>query len=956
MHRVGMTPLHAILAELETTDTQHFVTDSFSTFDDDPRKDHSRPDRPKPVRRELEPTRFEQPDDEAASSEKAWDDEFLDGVILASDLPDDASPTGELPFDPPTGATHGNDGSEDDVDVYGFETDNNPQLGLRGIPERIGDYVIERMIGSGGMGRVYLAKHQTMQRTVAIKTLPPEQSAQRWAVERFYEEVRAAARLLHPNIATAFDAGHSNGVHFLAMEYINGSTLTSLVAEHGPMSIADAVSAVRGAARGLAHAHAAGVVHRDVKPSNLMRASDGTVKVVDLGLALFAAPQQIIQNRREGNAKTSGRLVGTIAFMSPEQLENPDTVDSRSDIYSLGATLYFLLTGRPPYSGEFLDQIRGIRHDPVPELFSLRPDVDLRLEHVFRRMMAKRPQERYASLVEVLADLSSHDTGDSSVAWISALSTPSFISDTTTHRGGSTSGEMPKVMGIDFGMFYATCAMAEPAGNVEVLMPPDHSAAQTRLAIADGSPLLFGDAAAAKREHQPGSVLHCVPLYVGQSKVDHLIHGKNCPAEVLLALQIRKLIEQCWSQRALPHAIALTVPSTYDQFHRQALIQAATIAGVRSVRLVDRSLAVLQAWRSDQAALQANSSEAPQASLKERTERPHIVVSITGMATEVVICRYRGSRIQQLAAVGQWHYGTLQWQQKLIDMVAEECLKQHRFDPRQNLQTATALQLACERALPKFLLLEKVNIAFQRGTRPIAISVSRTDWLDACDGFVTELLQMIDNALEAADIDPRRISHCFLVGILTRMAATRRRIEKKFAADVDITLSERSDIARGAAICVAGELPGRGDIPLPPQSATSHDFGLLVVDSKNRRRIRPIIPRGTAIPARTNRRIATGAATSQVLTVVESSTWRETSWRSLGRHELAVEPNEAYVEVTFEVNVDGRLIVRRRDPNSGSTGTLPALPTPTLTTEEVQEWTEWVREWMPSAKRRATQA
>jgi molecular chaperone DnaK (HSP70) len=188
------------------------------------------------------------------------------------------------------------------------------------------------------------------------------------------------------------------------------------------------------------------------------------------------------------------------------------------------------------------------------------------------------------------------------------------------------------------------------------------------------------------------------------------------------------------------------------------------------------------------------------------------------------------------------------------------------------------------------------------------------------------------------------------------MAATRRRIEKKFASDVEVTLSERSDIARGAAICVAGELPGRGAIPLPPQSATTHDFGLLVVDSKNRRRIRPIIPRGTAIPARTNRRIAAGAATSQILTVVESSTWRETSWRSLGRHELAVEPNEAYVEVTFEVNVDGRLVVRRRDPNSGNTGTLPALPPPTLSAEEVQEWTEWVREWMPSGKRRATQA
>jgi eukaryotic-like serine/threonine-protein kinase len=961
------------------------VTESFSTFDEDPMRDRTRKGaavpgfRPKaddvenksaesanPVDRteEVQPTskstfatavEASQPTPDSTSREplpEGIPEDLIEGVILAEDLEADGPISGKSTFDPPTGVLLMGEDKEQDFDLRGFETNNDPLLELRGIPDRIGDYVIERMIGSGGMGRVYLAKHQTMQRTVAIKTLPPEQSAQAWAVERFYEEVRAAARLLHPNIATAFDAGHSNGVHFLAMEYINGATLTSLVLAGGPMTVADAVSAIRGAARGLAHAHSAGVVHRDVKPSNLMRSSDGTVKVVDLGLALFAAPQHVISSRRDVNAKNSGRLVGTIAFMSPEQLENPDNVDARSDIYSLGATLYFLLTGRPPYDGEFLDQIRGIRHDPVPELFSVRPDVDLRLEHVFRRMMAKRPQERYASLVEVLADLASYDTSEVSVAWINALSLPNFANDTSTHRGGSTNGELAKVMGIDFGMFYATCAAAEPAGKVTVLTPADEPRTQHRLAVANGEPLIFGDAAAARREQQPGSVLHCIPLYVGQSKVDHLINGRQCPAEVLLAIQIRKLIDLCWSERTFPHAVALTVPSSYDQFHRQALIQAASIAGIRSVRLVDRSLAVLQSWRHDQTVRLESLTAEERIEEEEKAHRPHVVISITGMATEVVICRYRGSRIQQLSAVGQWHYGALQWQQKLVDMVAEACIQQHGFDPRVVLQTATRLQVACERALPKFLLLESVNISFQRAGRTFAIAVSRADWLDACEPFTTELMQMIDTALEAADIDANRVSHCFLVGILTRMSATRTRLATKFNADTEFTLIERTDIARGAAICVAGELPGRGDIPLPPQASTTHDLGLLVVDAKNRRRIRPIIPRGTAIPARTNRRIAAGAATLQVLTVVESSTWRETAWRSLGGHRIELDESDAFFEVTFEVNVDGRLIIRRRDPNTGSTSMLPTLPPPTLSVEEVQEWTEWVKELIPMVKRR----
>ncbi len=135
------------------------------------------------------------------------------------------------------------------------------------MPEVIGDYVIDQLIGSGGMGRVYLARHRTMDRIVAIKTLPQEQSLRTSAIERFYEEVRTAGKLLHPNIATAFDAGCSEGVHYLAMEYLSGGTLNQLVSANGPMSVHGAASAIRGAARGLAHAHAAGVIHRDVKPA-----------------------------------------------------------------------------------------------------------------------------------------------------------------------------------------------------------------------------------------------------------------------------------------------------------------------------------------------------------------------------------------------------------------------------------------------------------------------------------------------------------------------------------------------------------------------------------------------------------------------------------------------------------------------------------------------------------------
>lgn len=811
------------------------------------------------------------------------------------------------------------------------------------IPTRVGDYRIERLIGSGGMGRVYLAEHATMLRTVALKTLPLERMRQPKAVDRFYAEVRVAARLLHPNIVTAFDAGCSEGVHYLAMEYVNGQTLSALVAELGPLAIGDAVAAIRDAARGLAHAHAAGIVHRDVKPSNLMRTRDGTVKVLDLGLAAVGVGSTAVAQPSD-----AGRLVGTIAFMSPEQLENPDSVDARSDIYSLGATLYYLLTGRPPYGGEFLDQVRGHRHDPLPELFALRPDADLRLEHVLHRMMAKKPQDRYASLLEVIADLAVHDTKAEIPAWISGLGSKAGVGDSATLTATSTRGEVPQVLAIDFGMFYATAAVADPTGKVELLEAGGAGKAACRIAIADGDPPRFADVAEALRTERPGTVMHCLPLFVAQTRLEHVIAGQRCPAEVLMGMQLRHILHTCWPHRSMPRAVAITVPSCYDQLHRQALLQAAAIAGFRSVRLVDRSLAALQSWHMDRAeTVEPGGYSALSAA---DAERPQVIVSVSGFATEVVIVRRRGPRPQQLATIGQWHYGLLQWQQKLVDLAATTCRERFGLDPLTSLETASSLQIASERALHRFIDADAVEIRFLAGTRRVALAITREQWLEACEPLFAELLEMVSAALEFANVSPTRVRHVLLFGLPTRFEVVRQRLRDRLHPEVSWIPVQRSDVARGAAACVAGELPGRGEIRLPPQPATCHDLGLLVIDSQGRRRIRPVIPRGTLIPARTSRRIAAGSLSKQNLMLVESSTWRENAWRSLGAHSIATEHGAKW-ELTFEVDIDGRLIVRGRDPETGMIERLPPRPQPTFDDEELAQWTEWVAELMPTPKR-----
>lgn len=342
----------------------------------------------------------------------------------------------------------------------------------------VGPYKILDRLGSGGMGTVFKAVRCGGDEPVALKVIRNRAKSPE-IVARFQREARAAAALEHPNIVRALDFGEDRGQHYFAMEFVDGLDLSTLIKKQGPLGVLQAVKYVVQAARGLAYAHQQGIVHRDIKPANLLLDQHGQVRVLDLGLARFSDPSAAANAQAEEGLTQTGQVMGTIDYMAPEQAFNTRLADARADVYGLGCTLYRLLTGQRPYSGEsIVEKILAHREQPIPFLRALRSDVPETLDRVFHRAVAKRPEDRYQTMAEFADDL------ERSLQGAESISTSAAAPSTLLPRPVSEA-TLPAMAPIPVAATY--CSAPQPSAPAAINRP---SAAFARRRLARQKGLL----------------------------------------------------------------------------------------------------------------------------------------------------------------------------------------------------------------------------------------------------------------------------------------------------------------------------------------------------------------------------------------------------------------------------------------------------------------------------------
>ncbi len=808
----------------------------------------------------------------------------------------------------------------------------------------LGEYLLLEPIGAGGMGQVYKAEHRTMNRQVALKVLSEQISGRRDILEQFYSEIRAVAQLMHPNIVTAFDAGSDDDgekqTHYLVMELVNGEVLSKQVREHGSLSSSEAVNVLEQSAAALSYAHSMGIVHRDIKPSNMMLSRDGKLKILDFGLAMVS--------KGVARQNQQNMFLGTPEYMSPEQIENADQVDGRSDLYSLGATLFYLLTGRAMFAGKKMQVATAQLRQKPPALTMARPDIDLRLDAVFQKLVAKAPEDRYESADALLEDLQQMNLASRAAVLGPFRKGGARLTDdnpTSVALSRSTLAKKSRIVAIDLGMLVSTSAYYDSNVGPQIIPQGEGNAQHLRnMVYSHEGKIAIGPEAVQLRQTRPDAIFHSAQRWIGAERVSYNFAGREPPPEVMLAAVLRQLMSNASGVTDGGNSAIITVPACYDQLHRRAVRTACQVADVELVQLLDKPLAAALCWLDLDSKLNAQSTKSSKL----------LVVHLGGSSMEAAVAETDGSIVRQTGVHGSWKLGSLKWQHMLTEFFVGALQERTGKSIREDVASATRLQRTVEVAMDRLTRTPKIEIRFEWEGASVTQVITQEGLLKIAPQQASAIQESILGACKMAGAGLDEIQHVLLCGSLMRVGSIQRVVKKLLGRSVSIQVLEKADLARGAAIQAhyLTQLSTTGQA-LRGVGCTAYDLAIL---AKTQKGLKPkvLIPAGTNLPAGFSsslRPAAQQSASFPPVQIIEGTSQGNANWLKLG----GVKPSNLFpqrapgdaLDIQLDVDESGLLQSSLIWPAGNRRAHLPETSDATMLASDIANWRRWLEEVLP---------
>jgi molecular chaperone DnaK len=852
-----------------------------------------------------------------------------------------------------------------------------------GRPEGLvlGKYVIQDKIGEGGMGEVFVAEHRRMKRPVVVKILPQHAVESVYAHRRFQREVEAAAQLHHPNIVTAYDADEEDGIHFLVMEFVDGQPLGDVVQREGPFTLEKSVLCLLQAARGLEYAHSKGIVHRDIKPNNLLLDRTGVVKVLDMGLARFDDGRQTmadLENDPDADSLTKdNQIVGTVEYMAPEQVDDSSGADRRSDIYSLGCTWFRLLTNRPPFAGETLVQtLLAHRTDPVPSLMEFRSDVPPSVDAILEKMLAKNPSERFQSMGEVITALeallaeitgrpvskprhapmttkqSDSDAYEIDLDASGVRRSPSGTSvtldmtssESTAIRrktGGSTARlpDLPtQAVGIDLGTTFSAIAYLDSTGRPTVVENTEGDKTTPSVVLLDGNEVIVGREAVKAMSTDWERIAECMKRDVGHPEYCRSVAGRKFPPEVLQACVLHKLRHDARRVLGDFNQVVITVPAYFDEVRRKSTQDAGYIAGIEVLDIINEPTA---------AALAYGYHRGQFLDLQTGPPKRLLVYDLGGGTFDVTVMEIAEGEFVTLATDGDVQLGGRDWDQRLVDFAAENFIRNHGRDPREDPNTYGRMLLECEDVKRTLSSRHKATLIVTFGSNAERIEITRERFEELTADLLERTAFTTRQTLRAATLDWSDIDVVLMVGGSTRMPAVAKMLRELSGREPDGSISPDETVAHGAAIhagLLLQKLDGRAP-KIRVRNVNSHSLGIVGTDPKtNRRQTAVLVPRNTPLPAKAKRvfRTSKDGQRSIVAQIVEGESSDPNECMNIGKCTIRGLPPDLSagtpIEVRFQYEENGRLKVTVQVPGFSDRISSEITRDNNLSRKQLDEW------------------